>query len=89
LVNNRSYYFWDGQESPAAATLDPDFKNLVEVLLMNNPAVRPTLADVLGHVWMTDNAKFPVATDAECLAMYEERFKLTDTFHHAQTEALE
>lgn len=55
---------------------------------MNNPDCRPTLADVFGHVWMTDDTRFPVASDADCLAMYEERFKQTDTFEKSLEEEL-
>jgi hypothetical protein len=68
--------------------LNEDFRNLIEVLLMNNPDCRPTLADVLGHVWMSDNVKYPIATEEECMAMYQARYKKTDTFSKAQEEAL-
>lgn len=80
LVCNRNYDFWEQQEYEDVKELDPDFKNLVEVLLMNNPDCRPTLADVFGHVWMSDDNAHPIATDEECMAMYQERFARTDTF---------
>ena len=52
--------FWE-QESYLQLNLTDEFKELVALMLKENPMARPTIADVLGHPWMREE----VPTEAE------------------------
>lgn len=42
--------FW---QTYASKNLDPQFKDLCQNILQENPATRPTMADLITHPWMT------------------------------------
>ena len=56
IIANRADLFWKyhSQNKPNGAEyFSEEFKNLVTGLLQYNPAIRPQMADVLKHPWVT------------------------------------
>ena len=56
--------FWEYYTESAPTE---EFKNFIESMLAHLPSSRPTMADILGHPWMTG----PVITKEEFAAMCE------------------
>ena len=52
--------------------LSDNLKNLLESLLNYDPALRPTIADILSHPWMKEG---PVATKEETADELKKRFE--------------
>lgn len=55
IVNNRADLFWKKHEQnliDKGINLTKEFKSLITQILQLNPAMRPTLADVMAHPWV-------------------------------------
>lgn len=55
LCANRPDLFWKGHSKNKPGQLDffpESFRDLITALLQYNPALRPTMADVINHPWV-------------------------------------